>query len=204
LPARAGALINLIDDEAGVGEETEGEGDDSGTVDNDDGEDTADEDSTKRKGKGALAVSHCDINFVKDTIYSLFHGETKQCWGKGPAVDPSPNVPCSRKGSCQPGDYLLMRGKDLVLKSTGSHNCTTTFLPEEELVLTAEWAQFDSEMTGEDLRDLDDVTFLIWWQNVKPPPVAKTKPPTVAKATASKAKGKGAPPTRSGRSGGSK
>jgi hypothetical protein len=59
------------------------------------------------------------------------------------------------------------------------------FEPEEELIFTSDWAQFDSPMTGGDLADLGENTFLLWWQNVQRPPVKGN-----GKKTA-KAKGKG-------------
>ena len=36
-------------------------------------------------------------------------------------------------------------------------------------------------MTGQDLVDLEDVTFLIWWQNVRVPSVPKVRLPTIPK-----------------------
>jgi hypothetical protein len=136
-----------------------------------------------RQGPKEVRADHCSINFVKDTRYSLLAGSTQRCWGTATADDPAPPVPASRRDSVKTGDYLLILGKNIKLKPG-----PTTFLPEEELILTSEWHQFEEEMTGQDLADLDDVPFLLWWQNVKAPPVPKPKAPTVAKA---KTKGKG-------------
>jgi hypothetical protein len=48
-----------------------------------------------------------------------------------------------------------------------------TFEPRDELILKKDWSQFDDDMTGQDLVDLDDVPFLLWWQNVLMPPPKK-------------------------------
>lgn len=126
--------------------------------------------------------SHCNINFVANTPYKLLHGDTDKSWGSAKVVDPAPKPPKSR-GALKAGDYLLVMGKDVDLKSTGRNNTATVFAADEELVLTEDWAQFDAEMTGQDLVDLDDECFLLWWQNIRPPAVPKEKAPTIAKKT---------------------
>jgi hypothetical protein len=167
---------------------TEETGDDnnSGATDvqaeSDDDEHTNDDDDAERrpakrakKGKDEEETAHCDIHYVKNTTYSVFAGNTKKVWGTVKAVDPAPRVATARKEEYIPGDYLLVKGNAITLKHTGSNNTKATFDPEEELILTSEWERFDDQMTGQDLVDLDDVTFLIWWQNIKPPPVQKPK-----------------------------
>jgi hypothetical protein len=131
---------------------------------------------------------HCDINFVKNTTYTLFAGNTKKVWGTAKSEDPAPKVPDTRP-EYETGDYLLLKGSDITLKHAGNNNCRTSFDPDEELVLTSDWDRFDDTMTGQDLVDLGDVSFLIWWQNVKPPAVPKPKSATVASKKKSK-KGK--------------
>ena len=133
---------------------------------------------------------HCDINFVKDTHYYLLASDTKRQWGSCTAVDPAPPVHENYEDSCEPGDYLLIAGKDINLKSTGANYTTASFDPDDELILTSDWTRFEEEMTGQDLADLEDETFLLWWQNVKPPPppkpsrapIPKKKPPSKPKA----------------------
>ena len=87
-------------------------------------------------------------------------------------------MPPSRKDSCYAGDYLLVKGKYITLKSAGAAYTKATFEPINELILTADWSQFEDDMTGQDLVDLDEDTFLLWWQNVKPPTVPKPKAPS--------------------------
>ena len=101
--------------------------------------------------------------------------------------DPSPKVPPTRKDDYTTGDYLLVKGNQINLKHLGSAFTKTSFDPDEELILTSDWDRFDSAMTGQDLVDLDDLPFLLWWQNVKPPAILKPKAATVA---ACKKKGK--------------
>jgi hypothetical protein len=137
----------------------------------------------KTRGANMSKAKNCNINFVKDTSYYLRAGSSQRLWGTATADDPAPPVPVSRKDSCKPGDYLLVKGKNIKVRSNGANYTTTTFHPEEELILTSDWHQFEQDMTGQDLADLDDETFLLWWQNFKPPPVPKVRPPTVAKKT---------------------
>ena len=129
---------------------------------------------------------HCDINFVKNTPYTLLAGDTKKVWGTAKSEDPAPKVPDARKDEYKTGDYLLLKGSDISLKHAGSNNCRTSFDPEEELILTSDWDRFDDTMTGQDLVDLDEVSFLIRRQNIKPPVIPKTKPATVASKKKSK------------------
>jgi hypothetical protein len=159
--------------------------------DDDDGDDTAPP-NTKRqkKSKGKQEVEdtpHCDINFVMNTQYTLLASDTQKIWGTSKCVDPAPKVPRARMEEYNTGDYLLLKGNAIKLQHTGNNKCKTTFDPEEELILDSEWNRFNDPMTGQDLVDLGDHTFLIWWQNVKPPPIPKPKPATIAKK---KTKGK--------------
>jgi hypothetical protein len=160
-----------------------------------DASDREDEDERRKKKRHKSRkdevddVPHCDINFVKGTDYSLLAGDTSKCWGTAKAEDPAPRLPMSRRDSLNAGDYLLIKGNSINLKSNGANFTTTTFLPEEELILTSDWLRFDAEMTGQDLVDLDDMTFLIWWQNLKPPPVPKAKAPTISKKVPATKKG---------------
>jgi hypothetical protein len=168
------------------------EGDEDQFVINDDSTATWDEEEddddesvrpAKRVKKGKEEeednnTPHCDINFVKNTPYTLLAGNTKKVWGTAKSEDPAPKVPDARKDEYKTGDYLLLKGSDITLKYTGSNNCRTSFDPEEELILTSDWDRFDDTMTGQDLVDLEDVSFLIWWQNIKPPAIPKTKPAT--------------------------
>ena len=166
------------------------EDDEDGADDEEVEEDEEEEEETKpakrakTRGEDTSKAKHCNINFVKDTSYYLLAGSSQRQWGTATADDPAPPVPVSRKDSRKPGDYLLVKGKNIKLKSSGANYTTTTFHPEEELILTNDWHQFEQDMTGQDLADLDDETFLLWWQNFKPPPVPKVKPATIAKKTA--------------------
>ena len=181
----------------GLVEEEDIDDDDAGDDDVEEEEEEEEESKSAKRAKtrGGQETSsskgtNCNINFVKGTSYYLRAGSTQRLWGSATADDPAPPVPVSRRDSCKPGNYLLVKGKNIKLKSTGANYTTTTFHPEEELILTSDWHQFDEDMTGQDLADLDDETFLLWWQNFKPPPVPKVKPATVAKKT------QGAAPTK--------
>ena len=146
----------------------------------DEDDETDSNDEEKGMGKGKEPDAHCEINFVKNTKYKLLVGGTNRVWGEGKALDPSPPIPASRKTSCKPGDYLLFSGEDIHLK-TGRQKCVVTFEPEDEFILTSDWHQFDAAMSGSDLAELGETTFLLWWQNVDPPKVEKPKKPTIAK-----------------------
>ena len=177
-----GKKLQLIDDTAEDIDLTADDvtNDEDADMDDDD-EDEGPSKRTKTATGSKVAHDHCDVNFVKDTNYYLLASDTKKQWGSATFVDPAPAVPSFRKDSCSPGDYMLIAGKDIVLKSTGSNYTTATFDPCDELILKNTWAQFDDEMTGQDLFDLEDETFLIWWQNVKAPSPPKTKQATIQK-----------------------
>jgi hypothetical protein len=154
----------------------------------DDSDGVQEQSSTKGKRpttRGKDQNEHCQVNFVKNTSYKLLADDSDKIWGEGKATDPAPAVPSSRSDSIKPGDYLLFSGNDITIKAAARGRVTVQFEPEEELILTSDWAQFDSPMTGGDLADLGENTFLLWWQNVQRPPVKGTgKKPA-------KAKGKG-------------
>jgi hypothetical protein len=179
--------INMIDDEADVTHDDQEE-----DTQDEEEEESKDEGSPGKRRKTHAAKEppqdHCDINFVKDTPYFLLASSSQKQWGSCTSVDPAPAVPTSREDTCSPGDYLLIAGKDITLKKTGTNFTTTTFDPEDELILTNNWERFDMDMTGQDLVDLEDVTFLLWWQNVKPPPSPKPKAPAITKKKAVKKK----------------
>ena len=137
----------------------------------------------KPKPKGKKDPDHsCTINFVKNTPYKLLdHGvNPSKIWGEGKALDPSPVVPPSRASSTGTGNYLLFKGSDIVL-TKGNKKHPITFLPEEEYVLTNKWVQFEDEMTGGDLVELGEETFLMWWENIQPPAVPKPKARAIPK-----------------------
>jgi hypothetical protein len=151
-----------------------------------------DEPSKRQKiirGGPTTNQDHCNINFVKDTVYYLLAGSSNKMWGTAKADDPAPVVPMFRQESCEPGDYIRIAGESITLKANGNKNTACTFAPEEELIFTSDWHQFDSDMTGEDLRDLGETTFLLWWQNIKPPPVPRPKPATIPRKTTANKKG---------------
>jgi hypothetical protein len=131
--------------------------------------------------------AHCDINFVKHTSYPLLKDDTQAKWGEAQLTDPQPKVPPSRADQDIAGDYVLISGEDLVLGKNKGRTILTTFDPEDELILTSKWHQFDEEMTGQDLVDLGEECFLLWWQNVQAP---KPKSTRKKKATAKSKKSK--------------
>jgi hypothetical protein len=113
---------------------------------------------------------------VKNTPYKLLEGSSDTVWAEALFTDPQPPVPKSRSVQTTTGDYVLIQGHDVVLqKNSRGKSVPVTFDPEDEFVLTADWLQFDGEMTGQDLKDLGDEEFLLWWQNVKPPPAPKVR-----------------------------
>jgi hypothetical protein len=147
---------------------------------------------TKRKAAVTEDHEHCDVNFVKNTTYKLLLDDTDKIWAEAILTDPSPPVPASRADTTNVGDYVLIKGSDVVLKaaSTRGKKVNANFPADEELVLASDWDQMDGDMTGQDLVDLGDKTFLLWWQNVQPPPVKKTKGPTTTAIPRRKAKRK--------------
>ena len=180
--------MTIPDDDADDDADMDGEGTRS-----DDDEDEEEEQVTtpakrRKQGEKKTPYEHCDISFMKDTVYYLLAADNKKQWGTATSEDPAPPVPESKKGAYESGDYLLIRGHDIKLKSTGSTYTHTTFDPSDELILTNTWELFDVEMTGQDLYDLNDDTFLLWWQNIKPPVVPKAKRQTTIPK---KPKGKG-------------
>jgi hypothetical protein len=112
---------------------------------------------------------HCDKNFVRNTSYKLLVGNTDDAWGETILTNTSPKVPNSRKTQTMANDYVLITGKDITLLKRRSGGKVVSFEPRDELILKKDWSQFDDDMTGQDLVDLDDVPFLLWWQNVLMP-----------------------------------
>jgi len=159
--------------------------DDEGDQSNDDlsgeeeEEDTAS--MTARAKKTAEHNPHCNINFVIATNYKLLISDSETTvFADGFLLDPSPKVPSDRSLQFKSGDYVLLRGGDITLKQSYKK---TTFEAAEEYILRADWTEFDGDMTGEDLAQLGDTPFLLWWQNIKPPTV-----PTKKRAAAPKTK----------------
>ena len=112
---------------------------------------------------------HCNINFVQNTTYKfLAPASETRIFAAGVLIDPAPKVPSSRKDLLKDGDYVLVKSSSLVLK-----NSKANFEPQDELVLTTDWGRFDDDMTHDDLKDLEDENFLLWWQNIVPPPVPR-------------------------------
>ena len=154
-------------------------------------EDEEEEDNTRDTSKKSTKNNpHCTINYTKNTPYQFLAADSDtKIWAEAILTDPAPKVPPSRADATQAGDYVLVTGNDLKLKKTSRGACTTSFEPGEELVLTADWVQFDEDMTGQDLLDLGDITFLLWWQNIKPPKekarttIPKKKPAPAKKKT---------------------
>jgi hypothetical protein len=140
--------------------------------------------STKKGKKASNPAPHCDHNFVKNTAYKLVDQQTEKVWGEAVMLDPQPAVHVSRSIAIKTGDYVLMRGEDITLKSTGRSNTKVVFEKEGELILQKDWTQFDEDMTGSDLCDLGDVEFLLWWQCITPPLVPKSKRAVIPKKKA--------------------
>ena len=149
-----------------------------------DSEDEEDNDDNKQEDP------HCDVNFVKNTVYKLRSDNINKIWAEGSCIDPAPKIPSSRSKQLKSGDYLLMKGSDITLKE-GKGTMAIVFHPEEEYILCADWTQFGDAMTGRDMVDLEDVTFLLWWQNIVPPKEPKAKPTAAAKKAAAAKKSKG-------------
>ena len=149
---------------------------------NDDAEDVDQSEATLSSADDdeadAPSDPHCSINFVKNTPYKLLVGDTNKCWATATMTDPSPPVNSHRHSKIHPGDYLLVKGNDIKLNKKGA----TVFDPEEEIILTSDWDRFEADMTGQDLVDLGDETFLLWWQNIEPPKVPDQKRATIAKS----------------------
>ena len=129
---------------------------------NDDAEDADQSEATLSSADDdeadAPSDPHCSINFVKNTPYKLLVGDTNEYWVTATMTDPSSLFDSHRYSKIHPGDYLLVKGKDIKINKKGA----AVFDPEEEIILTSEWDRFEAEMTGKDLVDLGDETLLLW------------------------------------------
>jgi hypothetical protein len=76
----------------------------------------ADEEEEEEEEAGEEPHEHCDINYVKNTEYTLLHANTSKGWGYCKITDTAPVPPHSRSPSCAPGDYVLIKGKNIRLK----------------------------------------------------------------------------------------
>ena len=119
---------------------------------------------------------HCDINFVKNTPYNIFGAKNKVVWAKTILRDPAPRIPTCHRSRIHAKDYVLVKGQDLQLKNNRS-TTAVTFHPEEEMILMNDFTEFEQDMTAQDLFDLGDTTFLLWWQCVEAPKIPKTAKP---------------------------
>jgi hypothetical protein len=118
---------------------------------------------------------HCDINFVQHTKYKLLaNATTTVIWAEGSCIDPQPKPP-EEKSDTHIGDYLLFKGDDIKLKIGPKSSTKTVFMPSDELILQNDWTPFEEEMTGQDVVELGDETFLLWWQNIAPPKIKAAK-----------------------------
>ena len=86
-------------------------------------------------------------------------------------VDPQPAVPDHLSEVYRTGDYVLLRGKDIILArgKKGAKPKSVCFQADAQMVLASDWSDFDEDMTNKDLQDLGEVEFLLWWQNVQMP-----------------------------------
>jgi hypothetical protein len=158
--------------------------------DDENSDDDKDQHKAAKKKADVADEAHCDINFVKNTPYKLLEGSSDTVWAEAVFADPQPPVPTSRSIQTTTGDYVLIAGDDVVLqKNARGKTVQVSFAPEDEFVLTTDWVQFDGEMTGQDLKDLCEEGFLLWWQNVKPPPVPKARIPRKGAGKNTKKKG---------------
>ena len=131
---------------------------------------------------------HCDYNFVANTTYKLnmdINGE-EVVWGEA-QFDPQPAVPSTHEDDYRPGDFVLIKGSDIKLTKRGKGGKggkgkprrQLVFDVQDQLIMTKEWDNFEDEMSTEDLVNLGEETFLLWWQNVQQPKNTiprKTKP----------------------------
>ena len=139
-------------------------GRDSEDDDDQDPEDEDDEDKHQQQQD-----AHCNYHFIKNTRYTLICGDKDKEWASCIFTDPSPKI--ADDCGWEPGDYLKTSGNKLTLKGRVS----ATFSKEDMVILTTNFEAMEDDMTGQDLVDLEDQEFLIWWQNIKPP---KAKPKT--------------------------
>jgi len=140
--------------------------------------DSDDEESETTKNSGSEEESnergypHCHVNYVNNVKYTLIHGNDDKPWATGTFIDPAPAVPKELQDKYKAGDYVLMCGNSLKLKGSKA-----IFAKDEDFVLNQDWSSMDGDMTADDLFDLDDEPFLLWFQCILPPkkPAAKIK-----------------------------
>lgn len=161
---------------AGAGDETSDEGSCSeGAEKVDSGSEEIDIDADDTKSH---RFPHCDYNFVANTTYKLnmdINGE-EVVWGEA-QFDPQPAVPSTHEDDYRPGDFVLIKGSDIKLTKNGKGGKggkgktrrQLVFDAHDQLIMTSEWDNFEDEMSTEDLVNLGEETFLLWWQNVQQP-----------------------------------
>ena len=178
-PQTASRSLRLIDVESSVDREVlevddgeEGEEDthsDSENKEHSDNDDDNDEETD-------VNTVHNPHQYTNNTRYKMVHGEREVVFATGQIVDPQPAVHPDKKSDYRAGDYMLMKGSDIEIKTRKggvSFDCAS------ELILQKDWSPFDDDMTAQDLHDLGDEEFLVWFQVFEAPPEPK-KPSTKA------------------------
>ena len=166
---------------AGAGDEVSDEGSFSeGAEKVDSGSEEIDIDADDTKSQ---RFPHCDYNFVANTTYKLnmdING-VEVVWGEA-QFDPQPAVPSTHEDDYRPGDFVLIKGSDIKLTKNGKGgkggkgktrkgHGQLVFDANDQLIMTKEWDNFEDEMSTEDLVNLGEETFLLWWQNVQQPKI---------------------------------
>ena len=125
-----------------------------------------------------LSNPHCDVNYTTDNPYTL--SSDGKPWATAIFEDPAPKPPKSWPKSIA-GDYILVKGKNIKIKVNRNKPARVNFVANEEFILTPDWEQMQEDMTGQDLVDLGDENFLLWWQEVEVPKPKPEKTPKKGK-----------------------
>jgi hypothetical protein len=108
------------------------------------------------------------VQFTTEGHYTIM-GENDKKIAKCKLADPEPEMPSTfDSGQMQsaPGDYVLVDKNSLTNLQRGQKQFS--FSATEQFILTHEWYEFDDDMTIEELRAMDEDTFLLYYQRIDP------------------------------------
>jgi hypothetical protein len=135
-------------------------------------DDTEDEDDNDKDNN-----IHCSLQLTTRDKYNLVHPDHEdKIVGKVQLFDPAPEP--QGRGNYKASDYAMVQGSKLELKKGADK---IIFDKDAKWIRQEDWTPFDDDMTLQDLADLGEEKFLLWFQMIDPP---KAKP--VRKLTTTK------------------